>query len=184
MTMSDLNTMSRYSGGGGYQSEENVERFRQARRSGKFISMIILMALSLIPSFIMLGGFKLVIYMAMISETDDSNYVVKDWTLTIFGMIGAFVIYFGRNFFAWLARDSVINAEFLLRFALLIQYVMLLLMYIFKDGSGDRRFTLACALYLVSSFVYGSIISLMPMLCSQVFGPSQHTYFTLPLQEQ
>lgn len=46
-------------------SEEIAERYYQARRSGQFISMVILMALSLIPSFIMLGGFKFVIYMAL-----------------------------------------------------------------------------------------------------------------------
>lgn len=43
---------------------------------------------------------------------------------------------------------------------------------------------ITCCLYLTTSLVYGSVISLMPLLCSQVFGPSTHSHATLLQQEQ
>ena len=64
-------TASRLSSG--YQSEEITERYNQAKRSSDFFWMVILMALSLIPSFIMLGGFKFVVYLAV--RNDDITTV-------------------------------------------------------------------------------------------------------------
>jgi hypothetical protein len=54
--------------------------------------MIALLAISLIPSFIMLGGFKFVIYMAIEEPTGKE----LDRNLTLFGMIGALALFTGR----------------------------------------------------------------------------------------
>ena len=56
------------------------------------------MALSLIPSFIMLGGFKFVLYMAITGrgsqEVESTQDIDKN--LTILGMFGALTLYIGR----------------------------------------------------------------------------------------
>ena len=67
---------------------------------------------------------------------------------------------------------------------------MLSLIYFFNQGkdssaSNDKTaMQVACALYLVTSFVYGCVIGLMPILCDAVFGPSVHSHMTLLYQEQ
>ena len=45
--------------------EEITERYAQAKRSGKCSGLVLLMAFSLMPSFILLGGFKYVVYIAV-----------------------------------------------------------------------------------------------------------------------
>ena len=70
--------------------------------------MVILMALSLIPSLIMMGGFKFVIFAAL---ERDGTYIAEDSldvNLTIYGMIGAFLLLIGRQVSSWLARKQVI----------------------------------------------------------------------------
>ena len=70
--------------------------------------MVILMALSLIPSLIMMGGFKFVIFAAL---ERDGTYIAEDSldvNLTIYGMIGAFLLLIGRQISSWLARKQVI----------------------------------------------------------------------------
>lgn len=58
------------------------------------------MALSLIPSFIMLGGFKFVIYMALegtVVVVDKSTILTDlDTKLTWLGIGGAFILFTGR----------------------------------------------------------------------------------------
>ena len=126
--------------------------------------MVILMALSLIPSFIMLGGFKFVVYLAIKDETESVSDNL-DRNLTILGMCGAIFLFLGRQFFSWLTGVNLCKAENLLKFSLVVQYCVLMLTYIFHDRS-DLSWVLACSVYLTTSFVYGSIISLMPLLCS------------------
>ena len=58
--------------------------------------MIALMALSLIPSFIMLGGFKFIIYMALERGSGGEDVDLLDRNLTLIGMLGAFLIFVGR----------------------------------------------------------------------------------------
>ena len=71
-----------------------------------------------------------------------------------------------------------------------MQYGMLSLVYFFQGSSSSSSpsdktaMQVACALYLVTSFVYGSVIGLMPILCDAVFGPSVHSHMTLLYQEQ
>lgn len=67
--------------------------------------------------------------------------------------------------------------------ALFLQYFMLSLTYFFK-GDSQAEFKVTGSLFLVTSFVYGSVTSLMPILCSQVFGPSRYANVSLLLQEQ
>ena len=79
-----------------------------------------------------------------------------------------------------LADKNFFEVKTLLSLVLMLQYVMLSLVY-FEKGLNDE--TVACTLYLITSFVYGSVTSLMPILCSQVFGPAMHANLTLYLQE-
>lgn len=65
------------------------------------------------------------------------------------------------------------EAESLLRIALVLQYAALSLVYLAR-AQHDMLQTLASILYLVTSFVNGAVVSLMPTLCLKVFGPSTH----------
>ena len=73
--------------------------------------MIVLLALSLIPSFIMLGGFKFLIYMTIQEPAENEEL---DKNLTLFGMIGALIVFFGRQFFAWIVNKNLLEAKSLL----------------------------------------------------------------------
>lgn len=55
------------------------------------------MALSLIPSFIMLGGFKFVIFMALEGADNKPTILTDlDTKLTWLGIGGAFILFIGR----------------------------------------------------------------------------------------
>ena len=56
-------TMSRLSAS--LPGEEITEHYAQAKRSSNCFGMVFLMAFSLMPSFILLGGFKYVVYIAV-----------------------------------------------------------------------------------------------------------------------
>ena len=60
---------------------------------------------------------------------------------------------------------------------------MLALLYVYQ-GDAAMVYRVSCAVYMVTAFVYGSVISLMPILCSKVFGPSTNANVTLLLNEQ
>ena len=85
-----------------------MERYNQAKRSSDFMWMVILMALSLIPSFIMLGGFKFVIYLAIKNE-EESTPAHLDRNLTFLGMGVAMLLFIGRQFFSWLASINMLK---------------------------------------------------------------------------
>jgi len=65
------------------------------------------------------------------------------------------------------------EAESLLRLALILQYSALSLVFLARS-KVDMLTGLASTLYLVTSFVNGAVVSLMPALCRKVFGPSTH----------
>ena len=116
---------SRFSNGSNaysqYQySEEILERYNQASHSFQLFSMVLLMAFSLIPSLIMLGGFKFVIYMALERDGTVEPEDSLDINLTVYGIIGAFLLFVGRQFASWIARKQVVQAQNLLRFVLLL----------------------------------------------------------------
>ena len=70
--------------------------------------MVLLMALSLIPSLIMIGGFKFVIFAAL---ERDGAFVAEDSldvNLTLYGIIAAFLLFVGRQFSSWLAKKQVV----------------------------------------------------------------------------
>ena len=110
-----MDSVSRNSAG--FPSEEVIERFNQSKRSPEFFWMVLLMALSLIPAFIMLGGFKFVVYLA-VDEEDWAHDGTLDKKLTALGMGGALLLFFGRHCFAWLAQKNLLEPETLLRAAL------------------------------------------------------------------
>ena len=62
----------------------------------------------------------------------------------------------------------------MLRIALFLQYSMLILVYFSGEGEDSNTMLFCNLLYLVTSLVYGAIVSLMPILCSQVFGPQSN----------
>ena len=94
---------SRFSNGS-YQAqhgEELAERYNQACGSFQFLSMVVLMALSLIPSLIMLGGYKFVIYLALDRHDSSESLVAQedfslDMNMTMYGIGAAFLLFIGR----------------------------------------------------------------------------------------
>ena len=86
------------------------------------------MALSLIPSMLMLGGFKFIIYMALEREIEQSSVSDPstlasthdiDRSLTTLGIFSAFLLFIGRQFFSWLSSKQIVQPETLLMLALL-----------------------------------------------------------------
>ena len=166
--------MSRLSAG--LSNEDITERMIQARHSWNCITMVVLMALSLLPSAILMGGFKYVIYLVMKDDSStesNSDWVEVDFNLTILGCFAAMTQMIGRLLFAWLERRKIAEAENLLRFALILQYGILSLTYLGR-AKTDMLKGLAYSLYLITSLVNGAVVSLMPQLCLKVFGPSTH----------
>jgi len=134
--------------------------------------MVLLMALSLIPSFVLLGGFKYVAYFAL-RNTAQLDELSIDRDLTILGGCGALALFFGRLLFNWLERKNLCEGESLLRASLLLQYVVLLGAFLAKDRE-ELRWPLTAAVCIATFFVHGSVVSLMPSLCQRVFGASSH----------
>ena len=144
--------------------EEVWERYSQAKSSLQFFQLNFLFFLGLIPAFIMLGGFKFAIYMAV------SDISVSDFQLTVLGIGGAFLTCLARFFFSWLAETQLVSAKALLSLCLFVQFGTLAACHYYPGETLHRLAVLA--LYSVTCTVYGAITSLVPTLCSQVFGPA------------
>ena len=145
--------------------EEIWERYSQAKSSSQFFQLSFLFFLGLIPAFIMLGGFKFAIFMAL------PDIAVSDLQLTCLGIGGAFLTCLARFFFTWIAETQIISAKTLLSLCLFVQFGTLLACHYYPHDTLHRAAILA--LYTVTCTVYGAIICLVPTLCSQVFGPAQ-----------
>ena len=145
--------------------EEIWERYSQAKSSSQFFQLSFLFFLGLIPAFIMLGGFKFAIFMAL------PDIAVSDLQLTCLGIGGAFLTCLARFFFTWIAETQIVSAKTLLSLCLVVQFGTLLACHYYPHDTLHRAAILA--LYTVTCTVYGAIICLVPTLCSQVFGPAQ-----------
>ena len=77
---------------------------------------------------------------------------------------------------------NFVEASLLLRLALLTQYLMLAAMYFCRNS--EKISLIASLLFLTTSLVYGSIVSLLPILCGQVFGPVPHSNVLTLLQPE
>lgn len=127
-----------------------------------------LFALSLVPCLVMLGSFKLIVYSVV---KDPSHSINNDRQLTVLGMVGALLLYLGRQFSAWLAQIEVLETAQLVKAALVIEYALVSACYLLSNQANLVPTTCVC--YAITCFFYGAVNSLMPILCAYVFGPSQ-----------
>ena len=107
-----------------------------------------------------------------------------DRDLTILGGAGAILLFVGRMVCSWLERRNIADAETQIRAALVVQYGMLFAAFMVKGSTTVKHGFVTKALYLVTSFVHGTFVGLMPLLCLRIFGPSTHFIPQLKSEQQ
>ncbi len=137
--------------------------------------------------YLLLGGFKFFVF----SFTDPANFKALDWQLTVLGSVGAFVIFICRFCMQFIADKNRIDARRLLICCLLILFGCnafarqhLQISFTPEVQTEVVRLQPLYGLFLVTCVCYGSLVSLVPIVCYRIFGPTVHQLLSFKMTRE
>ena len=137
--------------------------------------------------YLILGGFKYFIF----SFTDPAKFKALDWQLTVLGSVGALLVYLSRFVTQFIADKIRIDTRRLLIGCLLILFGCnafarqhLQIAFTPELQTEAVRLQPLYALFLVTCICYGSLVSLVPLVCYRIFGPTVHQLLSFKMTRE